>query len=210
MGEGSGKQISQHCDAHSDFPWGSPGCHQNWFQWRERVDGPHRRVHIFSPHFLTFYWWLVALNAHHLKETLNRTWNVHATQKAVFDLKNVRQKPEEAFWGYRYIKLCTKFDAATLLKFLSLCSNHSMVLIQDHKATVQICRQCYVKWQTDSAGLRVLTFHVHPRICQTEQSWQVLSGNFPIPPHTYWGILRTSTVHLQTYLEFTDSDLNLY
>jgi hypothetical protein len=51
-------------------------------------------------HFLSFYRSLVALNLRYIKLTLDRPWNVKAIQKQLSGLKNVLQKPHEAFQGF--------------------------------------------------------------------------------------------------------------
>lgn len=42
-------------------------------------------------------WGFVTLNAYQIQSKLHRPLNAYATQKSLFDLNNVRQKPDEDF-----------------------------------------------------------------------------------------------------------------
>lgn len=64
------------------------------------MDVHYEWVHkIFSPHFSGIFWWLVSLNVSHFETILDQPWNTHTTQKPVFNLNKVYQKPDKKFQG---------------------------------------------------------------------------------------------------------------
>jgi hypothetical protein len=65
----------------------------SWFVWRQSSQ-------IFQ-HFLPFCF-ARSPNIHHLQQTLDWPRNINAIQKPLSGLKNVLQKPHNAFQGFRY------------------------------------------------------------------------------------------------------------
>jgi hypothetical protein len=68
-------------------------------------------------HFLTFSWYLVALNVRHLQLTLDRPRNVNAIQKPLSVLNNVLQKASRSISRVSFTEFHAKLDADTLLDF---------------------------------------------------------------------------------------------
>jgi hypothetical protein len=115
--------MKEQCGACSNFLLRS-GILHNWFQWCLRADelfsdSLHGWVLEFFQQFLAFCWRLVTLNIRHLQLTLDQPWNVNAIRKPLSGLKNVLQKPHNAFQRFSswFAELRTKLDADTLLDF---------------------------------------------------------------------------------------------
>jgi hypothetical protein len=144
------KQIWRQCSACSNVMLRSPDKLHNRSQRCLRDNG------LFSDsfrgwvlkcfqYFLSFCWYLVALNFCYFHLTLNWPWNVNAIQKLLSGLKTALQKPHEAFEGVQYWI-------------------YRVSLKTWHRHIAWLCHPSQTKWNMKSKSTHVKTMHNHSSV----------------------------------------------
>jgi hypothetical protein len=158
------KQIWRQCSTCSNFMLRSPDKLHNRSQWCPRdnglfSDGFHGWALERFQHFLSFCWYLVALNFLYFHLMINWPWKVNAIQKLLFGLKNALQKPHEASEGFQHwiyrVSLKTWYRHITWLCHPSQTKWKHDVKKDSCKNNAQ--SQYSITWHIDAIGLQKFT-----------------------------------------------------